>query len=94
MKSKLTLLNAGCYFCMIVVNVLALQIPFFGRTPGEVSDLYPHMLTPADFSFSIWSVIYILLGVFIVYGFKLDVDFIGVDDINKFYCIMKANGHI
>ena len=57
---------------MIVVNVLALQIPFFGRTPGDVSDLYPHMLTPADFSFSIWSVIYILLGVFIVYGFKLD----------------------
>ena len=72
MKSKLTLLNAGCYFCVIVVNVLALQIPFFGRTPGDVSDLYPHMLTPADFSFSIWSVIYILLGVFIVYGFKLD----------------------
>ena len=25
---------------------------------------------------------------------ELNVDFIGVDDINKFYCIMKANGHI
>jgi len=24
----------------------------------------------------------------------LKLDFIGVDDINKFYCIMKANGHI
>ena len=43
---------------------MALQIPFFGKTPGDVSDLYPNMLTPADFTFSMWSFIYVLLGIF------------------------------
>jgi hypothetical protein len=72
MKTKLTLLNIVAYLFLLVVNILAIQIPFFGRTPGDVSDLYPHMLTPPDFTFRIWSVIYLLLGVFIFYSYKLD----------------------
>jgi len=67
MKKHLPLLNFIAYLGLIIINFLAIQFPFFGKTPGMVSKLYPNLLTPADFSFSIWSVIYILLGVFIVY---------------------------
>lgn len=38
-----------------------------GRTSGQVSDAYPTLVTPAGFTFSIWSIIYILLGVFVIY---------------------------
>lgn len=72
MKSNLSRINLLSYIFLIIANVSALQLPFFGRTPGQVSDLYPNMLTPADFSFKIWSVIYILLGVFVLYGYKMN----------------------
>jgi hypothetical protein len=38
-----------------------------GRTTGSVSDSYPTLITPQGFTFSIWSVIYVLLGLFVVY---------------------------
>jgi benzodiazapine receptor len=38
-----------------------------GRTTGSVSDSYPTLITPQGFTFSIWSVIYVLLGAFVVY---------------------------
>lgn len=52
---------------MIVVNVLANSMPINGLTTGEVSDLYPNLFTPAGITFSIWSVIYLLLTAFLVY---------------------------
>ena len=64
-KQTITIINISSYIFLIIVNFLAVQIPFFGRSPGDVSDLYPNLLTPADFTFSIWSVIYLLLGVFV-----------------------------
>ncbi|MEM1319416.1 MAG: hypothetical protein AAGG75_04125 [Bacteroidota bacterium] len=64
MKSPLPITNLLSYLGLVVVNFLAIQVPFFGRTPGDVSDLYPNSFTPPDFSFSIWSFIYLLLGVF------------------------------
>lgn len=38
-----------------------------GKTTGQVSDSYSTPITPEGFTFSIWSVIYILLGAFVVY---------------------------
>jgi hypothetical protein len=38
-----------------------------GKTTGQVSDSYPTPVTPEGFTFSIWGVIYVLLGVFVVY---------------------------
>lgn len=64
MNRNLLSLNVIAYIGLIIVNVLALQIPFFGRTPGQVSGLYTNLLTPADFVFRIWSIIYIMLGFF------------------------------
>lgn len=64
MSSRYSIINLIAYLSLVIINVLAVQVPFFGRTPGDVSDLYPNLLTPADFAFKIWSVIYVLLGIF------------------------------
>ncbi len=71
MQNKLIYINSVAYLGLVIFNFLAIQLPFFGRTPGDVSDLYPNLLTPPDFSFSIWSVIYLLLGIFICQGIIL-----------------------
>lgn len=57
------------FIVMIVVNALANIIPFNGLKTGEVSDLYPNLFTPAALTFSIWGVIYVLLGGYILYQF-------------------------
>lgn len=46
---------------MLTVNVLAVQLPINGVTPGEVSDAYPNLFAPAGVTFSIWGIIYFLL---------------------------------
>lgn len=53
---------------MVAVNYLAVSLPLNGKTTGELSDKYPNLFTPAGITFSIWSVIYLLLGIFVVYG--------------------------
>ncbi len=41
------------------MNVLANALPFFGRGTGEVSAIYPTLVTPAGYVFAIWGVIYL-----------------------------------
>ncbi len=55
---------------MIVVNALANALPINGLTTGDVSDLYPNLFTPAGITFSIWSVIYLMLAGFIIHGWR------------------------
>jgi translocator protein len=43
------------------VNALANRLPLGGYTTGELSALYPNLIVPAGFTFSIWGVIYLLL---------------------------------
>ena len=54
---------------MIVMNVLANIVPFFGRGTGEVSALYPTLVTPAGYVFAIWGLIYIGLLAYAVAQF-------------------------
>ncbi len=54
------------YISMIATNFLANSLPFFGRTTGEVSAKYPTLFTPSGFTFSIWGIIYLLLGVLVI----------------------------
>lgn len=54
---------------MIAFNVLAVTLPLGGRDTGEVSAMYSNLFTPAGFTFSIWSVIYLGLAAFTVYQF-------------------------
>ena len=49
---------------MIVMNYLANALPFFGRGTGEVSDLYPTLVTPAGYVFAIWGLIFLGLLVY------------------------------
>jgi hypothetical protein len=53
---------------VVVVNALATSIPLGGMTTGQLSDLYPNLFVPAGLTFSIWGVIYILLGIYVAYG--------------------------
>lgn len=59
------------FVLMIAVNVLANLIPINGVTTGEVSDAYPNLITPAAYTFSIWGLIYILLGFHTLYQLGL-----------------------
>lgn len=55
------------YIAMIAVNYLANALPIGGVTTGQASDSYPNLFTPAGLTFSIWGLIYLLLGGFVVY---------------------------
>lgn len=54
----------------IGINILANIIPFNGRTTGEISDLFPVLITPASFTFLIWGVIYGFLILFVWYSMR------------------------
>ncbi len=51
----------------LVVNALANILPINGMNTGEISALYPSLFTPAGFTFSIWSLIYLLLLLYVIY---------------------------
>lgn len=56
----------GAYLFMLVVNSLATILPINGITTGAVSDNYLDLFAPFGLTFSIWGLIYILLGVYVV----------------------------
>jgi hypothetical protein len=63
----LVVLHIIVFLFMIAMNVLAEVLPLNGKTTGEISNLYPNLFTPAGFTFTIWSVIYIFLAGFIIF---------------------------
>lgn len=63
-----SIVNTVAYLAMLTVNVLANALPINGMTPAAVSALFPNSFVPAGFTFSIWSVIYLLLLCFCVYS--------------------------
>jgi hypothetical protein len=71
-KSKLRLLlavlNLAGFLVVVVVNALAITIPLGGKTTAQISDQYPNLFVPSGMTFSIWGIIYILLGIYVVYG--------------------------
>jgi len=50
------------YLGMILFNFLANSLPLNNRNTGQISDDYPSHYTPSGFTFSIWGIIYLLLG--------------------------------
>ncbi len=67
MKKSLYAINTVLFIGMILVNVLANTTLLGGMTTGAVSDAYPNLFAPAGYTFSIWGIIYIMLGAFVVY---------------------------
>lgn len=64
-------LVAVTYLAMVTVNYLANALPLNGRRTGDVSNAYPSLFTPAGVTFSIWGVIYLLLGAHVLYQLGL-----------------------
>lgn len=54
---------------VVAINILANTIPFNGQTTGDVVRDNPAWFQPAGWTFAVWSLIYVLLAVFVVYGF-------------------------
>lgn len=65
----LKFLVLATFILMVGVNGLANALPINGITTGELSDLYPNLFTPVGLTFSIWGVIYVLLGIYTGYQF-------------------------
>ena len=63
----LCILNFIGFIGTIVVNALANILPINGNTTGDLSDKYQNLFVPAGFTFSVWAVIYVLLGIFAIY---------------------------
>jgi hypothetical protein len=63
----LSILNLLGFLGTIVVNALANILPINNITTGALSDLYPNLFVPAGLTFAIWGLIYVLLGVFVIY---------------------------
>ncbi|MEI8361224.1 MAG: tryptophan-rich sensory protein [bacterium] len=57
------------YVAMVTVNFLANGLPINNRSTGEISDAYPNLFAPAGLTFSIWGLIYLLLGGYVIYQF-------------------------
>lgn len=54
---------------MVVMNFLANFLQINNRSAGEISDAYPNLFAPAGPAFSIWGLIYLLLGGYVLYQF-------------------------
>jgi len=60
--------NVLAFILTVLVNGLAGSTTILGgKNTAQISDTYPTLITPAGYVFSIWGIIYILLGVFVVY---------------------------
>ncbi len=61
------IVNILAILITIVINAIVEAIPLNGVTSKDVSDYFSSLFTPPGYVFSIWSVIYILLIVFMIY---------------------------
>ena len=70
-RGPVRLLVTVTYLAMVAVNYLANSLPLNGRRTGDVSAAYPSLFTPAGVTFSVWGVIYLLLGAHVLYQWGL-----------------------
>ncbi len=55
------------YLFMILINALANILPINNMTTGDISDKYGNLFAPTGLTFSIWGLIYLLLGIYVIY---------------------------
>lgn len=61
-------LNIVAFGLTVLVNGLAGSTTLLGgKLTAEISDANPTLITPAGYVFSIWGIIYILLGIFVIF---------------------------
>jgi hypothetical protein len=91
-KELLQILNLIGFIATVIVNFLAVLLPIGGNTTEELSDALPNLFVPQGITFSIWTIIYIFLGLFSVYQirdiFKTDkIEMKYLDNIGYFFII-------
>jgi len=60
--------NIVAFVITVIVNGLAGSTTLLGGVnTAEISDLNPTLITPAGYVFSIWGIIYVLLGLFVIF---------------------------
>lgn len=98
MKITLQIGNFLAVIFTIIINALAVILPINGKSTQELSDAIPNLFVPAGITFSIWSIIYILLIFFAVYQAsdlfkkeKKDAPFL---EQISFYFILASLGNI
>jgi hypothetical protein len=57
------------YLAMVIINALANILPINNIDTGQISDNYANLFAPAGLTFSIWGLIYLLLGFYVIYQF-------------------------
>ncbi|ACB84500.1 tryptophan-rich sensory protein [Natranaerobius thermophilus] len=60
-------INLVALALVLIVNFLSNYIPFNNLTQEDITEIYPVLITPAGYVFSIWGIIYLLLIGFIIY---------------------------
>jgi translocator protein len=60
------ILNILAFALVIIMNTLAVTLPLNNQSTSEISNRLDILLTPAGYVFSIWSLIYLLLAVWIL----------------------------
>jgi benzodiazapine receptor len=61
-------INILAFVLTVIVNTLAGSTTILGgKLTAEISDANPTLITPAGYVFSIWGIIYILIGAFVVF---------------------------
>lgn len=76
----------AAYVLMIAVNYLAVALPLGGRDTGAISDSYPNLFAPAGYAFSIWGLIYTLLGAYVIYQLRREKDDV-VGKVNRIFIL-------
>lgn len=74
------------YVLMVGINYLAVLLPLGGRDTGEISDNYPNLFAPAGYAFSIWGLIYTLLGIYVVYQLWSDKESVA-GKVNRIFIV-------
>ena len=69
-QKLLAIFNWFALIIMLTANTLANALPINGYNTGQISSFYPNLFVPDGFTFSIWSVIYLLLIGFVVISTK------------------------
>ncbi|WP_050613988.1 tryptophan-rich sensory protein [Bacillus testis] len=63
-------LNIITFILVVIVNTFSETLPLNGKTTGEISSQQNVLITPAGFTFSIWSLIYLLLAIWVIRQFS------------------------
>ena len=64
---SLLLINTVTFIFTLILNYIYGSGTRGEQTVGEISDLYPTLITPAGYAFAIWGLIYLMLLGFLIY---------------------------